>query len=220
MPPLHLAASKGDLKTVKRILERKEFQIESLDDSQKTPLHHAALNGHKDIVNLLLENYAEIDSLDEWNDTPLLHAVEKGHIDIVKLLLENQSNINAINAWKKWTPLHYASENGHTDIVKILIDKTTDFQPLDKWKRTPIDLAINGGYFEIVKLLHYKNNNKTVENHQIDMHKVLLEHETAVYPLDEKYWTPLHWAAQFGHLETVKLLLQNAILQGISSQTV
>ena len=55
LPPLHLAASKGDLKTVKRILERKEFQIESLDDSQKTPLHHAALNGHKDIVNLLLQ---------------------------------------------------------------------------------------------------------------------------------------------------------------------
>ena len=117
--------------------------------------------------------------------------------------------------------MHYASENGHTDIVKIIIEKTTNFQPLDNWKRTPIDLAINGGYFEIVKLLHCKKNNKTVENLQIDMHKIFLEHETAVYPLDKRnYWTPLHWASQFGHLETVKLLLQNAIVQGISSQIV
>ena len=60
MPPLNIAAEKGDLENVKALLNSK-VDVDSLAQSTgETPLHHAAGKGHKKISELLIVNGADV----------------------------------------------------------------------------------------------------------------------------------------------------------------
>ncbi|PMD55239.1 ankyrin, partial [Hyaloscypha bicolor E] len=54
----------------------------------RTPLYRASMNGHVDIVKLLLEKGADVNAADRDGQTPLYRAFANRHVDIVKLLLE------------------------------------------------------------------------------------------------------------------------------------
>ena len=51
------------------------FSVDAGDESDKTPLHYAALNGADEVFQLLVENKADIDALDAVGATPLHFAV-------------------------------------------------------------------------------------------------------------------------------------------------
>ncbi|OCL03238.1 ankyrin, partial [Glonium stellatum] len=59
----------------------------AISRSGQTPLHHAAKNGHNEVVQLLLQHKATIDCIDEEGATPLHRASEAGHASTMKLLL-------------------------------------------------------------------------------------------------------------------------------------
>jgi ankyrin repeat protein len=64
------AAERGDLETVKGIVER-GGDINSKDGSSRTPLHFAAMYGHLEIVKFLVERGANKEEKDEVDQTPL-----------------------------------------------------------------------------------------------------------------------------------------------------
>jgi ankyrin repeat protein len=51
-----------------------------------TPLHSAAEEGHKDLVELLITKGANVNAKDEDGVTPLQYAKIEGHTGIVELL--------------------------------------------------------------------------------------------------------------------------------------
>lgn len=53
-----------------------------------TPLHEACLNGHAEIVELLLQEGADADAMGGDGDTPLHDAIGNGHTLVVSLLLK------------------------------------------------------------------------------------------------------------------------------------
>lgn len=91
-------AKSGDLRTLKRLLQIRQ-QIDTIastilwnplnftDDAGRTALSHAAEQGHEDVTNELLEEYAVADVRDNEHWSPLHYAVFNGHIQIVQLLL-------------------------------------------------------------------------------------------------------------------------------------
>ena len=89
------------------------------DKNGNTFLHKAVLEGHIDIVKLLLDAGADKDVKDWYGSTPLHMATQNHHTDIVNLLLDAGVDKEVKNR-DGWTPLHYAAENGHTDIVFLL----------------------------------------------------------------------------------------------------
>lgn len=63
--------------------------INSKDESGRTPLHLAALRGRQEIVILLLENGADVNAADNKGQTALHKTCRLGHIETSKILLEN-----------------------------------------------------------------------------------------------------------------------------------
>ena len=77
-PELVLLAESGDLAKIDKLLSI--GQNPNIYDSCKwTPLMKASLNGHLDIVKLLLLSGAEVDQADSGNYTALLLAASRNH---------------------------------------------------------------------------------------------------------------------------------------------
>jgi ankyrin repeat protein len=71
------AAKQGDLERVRGILEANGRLVGEKDTLGATALHYAALNGHRDIVRLLLERGADINCGDsQFGATPAGWAIE------------------------------------------------------------------------------------------------------------------------------------------------
>ena len=163
----------------------KGANVNAEDNYGKTPLLWASRNGHKGIVELLIDNGANIEARNEYGYTPLLLASYRGHIKIVKLLIDNGADLNAKDNYG-WTTLILASRIGYIDIVKLLIDNGADIEAKNNYGYTPLLLASYRGNTEIVKLLIDKGANIEARNND--------------------GWTPLHWASANGHIDIVKLL--------------
>ncbi|NWX89713.1 ANS1A protein, partial [Nothoprocta ornata] len=184
--------------------------VNCVDSTGYTPLHHAALNGHRDVVEVLLRNDALTNVADCKGCYPLHLAAWKGDADIVKLLIHqgpshtkvNEQNALEIKELKKYGPfdpyinaknndnetaLHCAAQYGHTEVVKVLLEELTDPTMRNNKFETPLDLAALYGRLEVVKML-------------LNAHPNLLSCNT-------KKHTPLHLAARNGHKAVVHVLL-------------
>ncbi|XP_016322437.1 ankyrin repeat and SAM domain-containing protein 1A-like [Sinocyclocheilus anshuiensis] len=188
--------------------------VNCVDSTGYTPLHHAALNGHSEVVEVLLRNEALTNIADNKGCYPLHLAAWKGDQRIVKLLihqgpshpkLNEQSAldhtefkrcgpfdpyINAKNNDNE-TPLHCAAQYGHTQVVQLLLEELTDPTMRNNKFETPLDLAALYGRLEVVKLL-------------LSAHPNLLSSNT-------KKHTPLHLASRNGHLAVVEVLLASGV---------
>jgi tetratricopeptide (TPR) repeat protein len=71
---IHDAVKAGDLAKVKALIKDNPKLVSSRDDFSKTPLHIAAQEGHKDVVELLLAKGAEVNAVDFFGFTPLYLA--------------------------------------------------------------------------------------------------------------------------------------------------
>jgi ankyrin repeat protein len=103
---IQVASKTGDIKWVKQHLEDGmdvnavgqaiQYPRVAQSDAAWTSLHWAALEGHKEIVELLIAKGATVDSkkTDGW--TPLHEATRKGHKEIVELLIRKGADANAM----------------------------------------------------------------------------------------------------------------------------
>lgn len=96
----------------------------------QTPLHYASQNGHRDIVDLLLDKKAQIEAKDAYQATPLHFAARCGHRDIVRLLFHEKADIEAKEHYQR-TPLHLAAYFDRKEVVTLLLEKGADLGAQD-----------------------------------------------------------------------------------------
>jgi ankyrin repeat protein len=90
LSPLHIASGKGRLNILKFLFEQKDQQcndINGQDQTGKTPLHYAAIEGRADVVALLLSNKADPRLKDSDGQTPYDRAVFRGNLEAFKNFL-------------------------------------------------------------------------------------------------------------------------------------
>ncbi|KAK7878407.1 hypothetical protein WMY93_031037, partial [Mugilogobius chulae] len=163
--------------------------VNCVDSTGYTPLHHAALNGHSEVVEALLRNEALTNIADNKGCYPLHLAAWKGDQQIVRLLIHQGPSHPKLNEQNNdnETPLHCAAQYGHTQVVRLLLEELTDPTMRNNKFETPLDLAALYGRLEVVRLL-------------LSAHPNLLSCNT-------KKHTPLHLASRNGHLPVVEVLL-------------
>lgn len=82
-------ASSGQIDMIEEFFAKREGR-HAIDDTVdgNTALMHAAVYGHVEVVNLLIEEGANIHHVNPISGkTPLMYASRKGHLEIVELLL-------------------------------------------------------------------------------------------------------------------------------------
>lgn len=103
------AARNGDNAQIERILKNSVEVDSRLGRKELAPLHVAALYGHADTVELLLDKEATVMNIDAHGNTALHMAAFFGHEPIAKLLLARGAKVNETNAMGH-TPLDLVSD--------------------------------------------------------------------------------------------------------------
>ena len=86
---IYEAARKGNLAKTKTLLKGNPDLVFSKDNKGLTPLHHAAFNGHQNLVELLLANKAEVNAKTTNGMTPLHLTAKMGYRDVAELLRQH-----------------------------------------------------------------------------------------------------------------------------------
>jgi ankyrin repeat protein len=210
---LHKAAAEGDVDQVKGLIaEGSNANSLASDSGMMTPLHVAAISGHRDVAEILLAHASHVNAVDNMHFTPLHRAVEHDRTEVVKLLIDKGADVNAENVEGE-TPLDIALdrksarlaelliENGatvgslHTAIrmgsvkqVEKLIKRGVHVDVRDKWGQTPLHCA--------------------VMKSRKDITEILIAANADIEAMNRRGMTPLHYASQYGHKDIAELLIR------------
>ncbi len=215
------AVERGDIDAVNRLIsEGADVKVEN--DKGETPLHIAAVWGHKEVVEALLDKGANVNAEDEEGNTPLvlttdeeiktllqstaklLEVAKSGNIQEVNSLISEGAKVNVKDQDNK-TPLHWAAEKGHKEVVEALLDKGANVDAEDENGDTPLDLATTQ---DIRTLLQNTDELlKAAGRGDIDTVNDLINQGASVNATDQDGKTPLHCAAKNSHEEVVEALL-------------
>jgi ankyrin repeat protein len=100
---------------------------ELLPAGNLTPLHFTAMDGHTEIVDLLLKwEGIHVAPLDTKGLSPFHYSIQNGHSGVLKLLLEEGEPFTLLNCDKQMTTLenllHVAIQHGYTEIAVFLLN--------------------------------------------------------------------------------------------------
>ena len=150
------AAEDGDADAVCEYLRRGANIEAQKTGNLRTALMIAALDGHADVAELLINNGADVNyrggnggyggrpNPGRWRDYPdsnwpaLLYAAGwNGNVAVARLLLDNSANIE-LGDDRNRRPLWEAAFNGHLDMMELLLDRGADVNGADVWGITPL----------------------------------------------------------------------------------
>ena len=171
----------------------------------------AAINGHVEIVRFftVTHGYNPLSKLAN-NDTPLHLAAHNNHLDVVKFLIEEMKCDPNVQGHLKWRPLHISLEHHYFDMsiymyliglphCAVLARVSDGFSN----NITPLSLAVETQNYEIITYLcstrrldPYLQRNKEKFTSATS--------DTEILEYLQQYPDPLHTAAVYGDVETVR----------------
>jgi ankyrin repeat protein len=101
-------------------------------DSYVTPLTVAAIEGKKEIVELLLKKGAKFEFNNKmFQQEPVISALTRhGSKEMIEFIIEKGAKVN-VKDWKGITPLMHAVYHGRKDVVELLIKKGANVNEKD-----------------------------------------------------------------------------------------
>ena len=124
------------------LTKEKAVDINSTLLDDWTALHLAANEGHKQIVEILINFGANIEAQTRMNRRALHIACLRGNLDVVKILINAGAEKDPQDK-DSYTPLHFASENGYNEIIKDLLAKEANPNIKNFQGNTALDLCLN-----------------------------------------------------------------------------
>lgn len=180
------ASYRGATEVVKQLLSKGNYDVNDVGDTNWPPLLEAIRLGHEEIVELLLQEGASSDFVDENGWTALHEAAYSGHTHIIQLLLEKGADATVKND-RGFTPLHVAALGGYPGASKLLIENNQGLvNELDNHQRTPLMIASEQGFIEVVN--------------------ILLEKGADIHMKSEDGKTASEMAEEWGHIEVVEVI--------------
>ncbi|XP_029640019.1 ankyrin repeat, PH and SEC7 domain containing protein secG-like isoform X2 [Octopus sinensis] len=214
----------GDITAIKQCIVRNPDKINNPNNCGNTILHFASVKGNTNIILMLLKAGASVTSTDQDGNTPLHWAALNNQHEVVALLLYYGADVNILNK-NGCSPLHEAILKNNIKVVEMVLNTinvyNAQINQQDSHSRTPLYMACEDGYHNLVELLLKSN----VDVNMADKHgrtplhmacrgghteivQMLLQFKANVNMVDEYGKTPLHMACSEGYSATVLVLLQ------------
>ncbi|GFY68105.1 ankyrin-3 [Trichonephila inaurata madagascariensis] len=185
---LHFSAKAPNIEAIKLVLQQ-GLDVASKDLDEQTALHVAAKHDRINIVKYLINTKLMcINECDIHGKTPLHLAIDGDSKKTAKYLLKHEANM-AIKDTSGLSPLHCAILRNNTKMAEFLLEKETNIG----------NNLSPGGY----SALH-----RAAEKGQTGLVIMLIKKIDLGLKTDFGV-TPLHVAADNGHLEVVKILIRS-----------
>ncbi|GAA5948609.1 hypothetical protein JCM10213_003557 [Rhodosporidiobolus nylandii] len=194
LPPLHLAAQRGDLPALATLLSPRPPQqpadVNGRDQQGITALHWAAINGHVAFCKELLRNGAQVDVRGgELEGTALHWAARNGHLPIVHLLLSHSADPTLSDS-QSFNCLHLTVHSSSAFLLAYLVHT---LQPIS------IDTPDAEGHTALAWAA-YQGDAISVE--------LLLGAGADANREDNAGLRPLHWAVTKGNSQCIRRLVE------------
>ncbi|MCB1234549.1 MAG: ankyrin repeat domain-containing protein, partial [Verrucomicrobiae bacterium] len=173
--------------------------------------------GDPAVLPLFREAGLSIDSLiDAEGNTGLILAAAAGKTEMVQALLDAGLDPRAVNTAGR-TALIEASGKGFTDVARLLVGRGADLDAQDNEGWTALNLAAFNGQSDTVEFLAGKSEQESLDGALLvacfrgDTAVIdqLLNRGAYINARSPSGQTPLMIAAQGGHEDVIRLLLQN-----------
>jgi ankyrin repeat protein len=191
---LHISALFG-LVPIARVFIARDEAIDSRDCEGKSPIWLATLNGHEDIVRMLLHAQADPNIGDRLGRRPLQLAAASNSMPLVKLLLSAKAETKLAD-FEGCTPLYTAASQGFLLVVLELLKSGASPNCVSR-EKTALYVAAAANFPKIVRAL-------LSAGARVDVRSVM---NTGSFPA---LGTALHAAAHNGFANIVEMLLERA----------
>ena len=185
---------------IARILIDFGFEVNKRTRQGSTPLH-SAVDGEPETVKLLIENGAKIHVVNCLGNTPFHNAARLGKPETLRFLLSKDAKLIEAVGWRKRTALHFACEWGNVDCVQFLLEHGSNLKAVDSKGNNALHRAIRCG--------QWRSCQRTTEillKHAADDHAD--NRDNIINAANKEGWTALHFAAVYGDLSLVEMLLK------------
>ena len=181
-----------DIEVLKYLVE-KGASVNTRDDDDHTPLHHAAWYNSVDAVKYLVEKGANVNARDNSRRTPLHHAAHTNSIAVMKYLIDRGADINAQGEDGE-TSFHIAASLDpryvHLAFLVIVMDENVKVQG------------------RIGSRIGIASQRDTVYDSDVDVLKFLIAQGANALAKDDNGQTALHYAAgNSPNVDVLKFLL-------------
>lgn len=220
---LIIAAAHGHVPVIEYLLES-GADVNAVHENGVTALMYAAASGHLDAVKLLLEKgKVDVNVRHSNGGTAFMEASTGGFIDVMKTLIDNGAMIDFTDT-DGVTPLMAVASQGNLEAQTLILESLKKKMSEEELKEHINMLSVSGGSAVMFSAAGgHPNCTKQLMEHGADINaiaqatpeylvKVKQQMEDGTYPEPDPHVdgvTALHVAAQSGHLDCVKLLLES-----------
>jgi hypothetical protein len=149
-------SKKGDHENLAKIIEDETLNLEELEDKKWTGLQWAVVNGHAEVVKLILERQDELGYRNKTREQEEIEAKAKKRLEIKDLkknefddIFKKPPNSESLG---KYNSLHWAAYKGYIRIVSLLIKFGYDPLAIDNVGNTSIHQAAASNKKDLFKI--------------------------------------------------------------------
>ncbi|EIW76594.1 hypothetical protein CONPUDRAFT_157779 [Coniophora puteana RWD-64-598 SS2] len=182
------AAQRGDLDSVRRLIDSGEATVNDRDDQNVTPLHWAAINAQLATCRYLLDQGADVDAIGgDLQATPLQWAARSGYLYVVQLLIAHGADPN-VSDTQGYNALHLVTHSSAVMPLLYVLHQPVTVDARDAQGHTSLMWAA------------YQGDALSVD--------LLLKHGASPNLKDDAGLTPLHWSVVRGNRVVIRRLVE------------
>ncbi|CCM05821.1 uncharacterized protein FIBRA_08055 [Fibroporia radiculosa] len=186
---IFLAAQRGDVNTIRELIESGNAKATDRDEQNITPLHWAAINAQVAACRYLLEQGAEVDALGgDLVATPMQWAARNGYLYVIQLLIAHNADPTITDA-QGYNTLHLVTHSSSVMPLLYLLHQPINVDSRDSQGHTSLMWAA------------YQGDALSVD--------LLLKNGANANTVDDAGLTPLHWAVVRGNRVCIRRLIES-----------